>query len=396
MNLIEMIAHCKEYNIPGAILSIDTAKAFDSVSHQYMHYVYSFFGFGPNFIKLLETLGNNRTPCIAFEDGSHSAEIALECGRAQGNTSSPVEYNMAQQIVIFKIELCPEVRNVYLNHFIARPYLPVPVPAQPIDPIAADMDDQRFRTESSFETSKADGFADDNTTGTLFEYQSLNAIKKILLDFSNISGLRCNTEKTALMQIGNKIAVIDKIRDLGFDITESVHILGMDIDSELTNLDKNFSKTVTNLKKCIDYWKRYNLTMVGWINIIKSILFSQILYLGSFLMPSQGKLKILQKILDDFALDGTRIAKDRVTLPVEMGGLGLFDVEKFLVSQQAGWVFKALKSSRDNWRYKLRALCNGNVLCAGPGIIKESANPILYGISCSFQKVRLKVVGNEN
>jgi hypothetical protein len=50
----------------------------------------------------------------------------------------------------------------------------------------------------------------------------------------------------------------------------------------------------------------------------------------------------------DFALDGTRIAKDRVTLPVEMGGLGLFDVEKFLVSQQAGWVFKALKSSRDN------------------------------------------------
>jgi hypothetical protein len=163
----------------------------------------------------------------------------------------------------------------------------------------------------------------------------------------------------------------------------------MDIDSDLNNLDENFSRTVTNLKKCIDYWKRYNLTMVGRINIIKSLLFPQILYLGSFLMPSQGKLKTLQKILDDFALDGTRIAKDRITMPVEMGGLGLFDVEKFLVSQQAGWVFKALKSSRDNWRYKLRALCNGNVLCAGPGIIKETANPILYGISCSFQKVRL-------
>ncbi len=72
-----------------------------------------------------------------------------------------------------------------------------------------------------------------------------------------------------------------------------------------------------------------------------------------------------------------------------MGGLGLFDVEKFLISQQAWWVFKALKSSRDNWRYKLRVLCKGNVLCAGPGIIKESANPILFGISSSFQKVRL-------
>jgi hypothetical protein len=191
------------------------------------------------------------------------------------------------------------------------------------------------------------------------------------------------------MQIGNKIPITEEIRSLGFDITDSVHILGMDIDSDLSNLDENFSKTLTNVKKCIDYWKRYNLTMVGRINVIKSLLFSQILYLGSFLMPSQAKLKGLQKILDDFALDGTRIARDRITLPVEMGGMGLFDVEKILISQQAGWVFKALKSTRDNWRYKLRSLCNGNVLCAGPGIIKESANPILHGISSSFQKVRL-------
>ncbi len=384
MNIVEMIAHCKEYNIPVAILSIDTAKAFDSVSHRYMHLVYTFFGFGPNFIKLMETLGNNRTACIAFDDGSHSAEIELECGRAQGNTSSPVEYNMAQQIVLFKIELCPQVRSVYLNHFIARPYLPDPVPETPITPLPVDSDAQRFRNESTFETSKADGFADDNTTGTIFEYNYLKKIKDILTDFAEISGLRCNTEKTALMQIGNKIPISQEIKDLGFDITNKVHILGMDIDSEAEALDENFVGTVASLKKCIDYWKRYNLTMVGRI-----LLFSQILYLGSFLMPSPEKLKQMQKLLDDFALGDTKIARDRIKLPVEMGGLGLFDVEKFLISQQASWVLKAHKSSRDNWRYKLRVLCNGNVLCAGPALIKKSANPILYGISCSFQKVKL-------
>ncbi len=362
---------------------------FDTVSHRYMHLVYTFFGFGPNFIKLMETLGNNRTACIAFDDGSHSAEIELECGRAQGNTSSPVEYNMAQQIVLFKIEPCLEVRSVYQNHFIARPYLPDPVPETPITPLPVDSDDQRFRNESAFETSKADGFADDNTTGTIFEYNSLKKIKDILTDFAEISGLRCNTEKTALMQIRNQIPISQEIKDLGFDITNRVHILGMDIDSEAEALDDNFVGTVASLKKCIDYWKRYNLTMVGRINVIKSLLFSQILYLGLFLMPSPEKLKQMQKLLDDFALGDTKIARDRITLPVEMGGLGLFDVEKFLISQQASWVLKAHKSSRDNWRYKLRVLCNGNVLCAGPDIIKKSANPILYGISCSFQKVRL-------
>jgi hypothetical protein len=191
------------------------------------------------------------------------------------------------------------------------------------------------------------------------------------------------------MQIGNKIEISQEIKDLGFCITDKVHILGMDIDSDLENLDDNFNGTVANLKKCIDYWKRYNLTMVGRINVIKSLLFSQILYLGSFLMPSPNKLKNMQKLLDNFVLDGTNIARDRITQPVEMGGLGLFDVEKFLTGQQASWVFKAQKSSRDNWRYKLRVLCNGNVLCAGPGLIKKSANPVLYGISSSYQKLRL-------
>ncbi len=285
--------------------------------------------------------------------------------------------------------MCPEVRSLYINQFIARPYLPDPVPELPINQLAADSDDPRFRNESAFETSKADGFADDNTTGTIFEFNSLNTIKIILQNFSEISGLRCNTEKPALMQIGNKISVSQEIIDLGFDINDKVHILGMEIDSNISNLDANFDGTITNLKKCIDYWKRYNLSMAGRINVIKSLLFSQILYLGSFLMPSQEKLKKMQKMLDDFAVGNSKIARDRITQTVEMGGMGLFDIEKFWTSQQSSWVFKAYHSSRDNWRYKLRALCNGNVLCTGPGIIKQSANPILNGISCSFQKLRL-------
>jgi hypothetical protein len=174
----------------------------------------------------------------------------------------------------------PEVKKIYQNHFIARPFLPDPVHAIDIAGIAADMDDQKFRNESAFETSKADGFANDNSTGTLFEYGSLLALKNILNDFAGISGLLCNTEKTALMQIGNIGPVPNEIAELGFLITDRIHILGMDIDANLTDLDGNFSKTVLNIKKGVDYWKRYNLSLPGRINVIKSLLFSQILYLG--------------------------------------------------------------------------------------------------------------------
>ncbi len=64
-----------------------------------------------------------------------------------------------------------------------RPYLQEPVQETPIIPLASDQDDQRFRNESAFETSKTDGFADDNSTGTLLELESLQFLKQVLFDF---------------------------------------------------------------------------------------------------------------------------------------------------------------------------------------------------------------------
>jgi len=389
INVIEMIAHCKKYNIPGAILSIDQAKAFDSVSHKYMHEVYKFFGFGNNFIRTLEVLGNNRSASIIFDDGSYSRPFNLRCGRAQGNTTSPIEYNMAQQILLFKIELCPLVKSVYINHLIARPYLANPVDVEPYPLLEQDLRDLRFRHECTFETSKADGFADDNTTGTLMEYESLSTLKTILDGFASYSGLKCNLDKTTLMPVGLLGPIPQNIIDLGFKIESSIHILGMDIDQGIENLDENFDSVIGRVRRGADFWKQFHLTLPGRINIIKSILFCQILYLGNFIMPSAEKIKSLQKILDDFAVGTMNFAKKKIYMQKNQGGLGLFAVENFLITQQANWVCRAFKSTRDNWRVKLRGICNGNVLCAGPHLICKDTNPILHGIASSYQRVRL-------
>ncbi len=386
MNVIEMISHCNSNALPGAILSIDQAKAFDSVSHLYMHQVYKFFGFGPNFIRLLETLGNGRTACIAFEDGTYSPDFKLECGRAQGNTSSPTEYNMGQQILLFKIELCPDVKSLYQSHFIARPLMPAAV--EHFFGPDPDRTDPKFRNESAFETAKCDGFADDNTAGTLFEFESLSALKNILEAFANFTGLQCNAEKTVIMQVGYKLPISEEIASLGFNFADSIHILGMEIDNELSTLDANFDKTITSLKKSIEYWDRYYLTLPGRINVIKSLLFPLVLYLGCFIMPSEEKVKKIQNLLDNSATGSLNFSKKRITLPQEKGGLGLFDVNSFLTGQQAGWIFKAHKSSRDNWRAKLRAMSFGNVLCTGPKLFSKTHNPILHGLATSYEVFR--------
>jgi hypothetical protein len=116
-------------------------------------------------------------------------------------------------------------------------------------PSEVDISDPKFRNECSFETSKCDGFADDNTAGTIFDYASLSTLKKVLEDFAIFSGLRCNTEKTVLMQVGRKPEVSEEIKSLGFIFSDSIHILGMDIDSELSLLDNNFDRITDSLKK---------------------------------------------------------------------------------------------------------------------------------------------------
>ena len=103
INVCETISHCNNNNIGGALLSIDQSRAFDTIRHDYMREVYIFFGFGNDFIKMLETIGTNRTAAIIYEDSSISNEFDLETGRAQGDGPSPLQYNMGEQIILLKI-----------------------------------------------------------------------------------------------------------------------------------------------------------------------------------------------------------------------------------------------------------------------------------------------------
>jgi hypothetical protein len=187
---------------------------------------------------------------------------------AQGNTPSPMLYNIAQQIFIFKLEMCPEIKSVFVNHLIPRPLAfvePDPVPALLHADGVVDVHHdelhvpheppQEFRNESNRETDKAEAFADDTTALTLFEIESLRTLKRILFEFGSFSGLQCNVDKTVLMPVGRIVPPSDEIKELGFAHVESIKTLGMEIDQNLEFLDQNFVTIHEKIKKSIAYWK---------------------------------------------------------------------------------------------------------------------------------------------
>ena len=105
---------------------------------------------------MLETVGWNRKASIILDDGQLSRQINLESGRPQGENLSLGQYNIGNQIILFRIELDPGVASVF-QHFLAPRYsFPI---VQNTSKINA-----KFANESNHETDKVEGFADDTTT----------------------------------------------------------------------------------------------------------------------------------------------------------------------------------------------------------------------------------------
>ena len=129
-----------------------------------MEKVYNFFGFGERIKKWLKSIGTGRSACVSLKNGGQTNFFGLEKGHAQGDSPSPLLYNFAVQILLFKIELEKTIKPIRLIKA-----LPGPIIAK-----------EPYQNESNRGTDKCDCFADDNTVSTLLDFESLNGLKTIL------------------------------------------------------------------------------------------------------------------------------------------------------------------------------------------------------------------------
>jgi exonuclease III len=371
INVIESISYCNVNNVPGSIVSIDMAKAFDSLSHDFMVLVWEFFGFGNTFIKMLQTLTNGRHSCIINDDNSFSASFNIETGTLQGDSPSPLIYNFNNQILLFKLELDPQLSSVFFANLVPRPVFPATPP---------------FANESNGETDKTNGFADDTSVCVRTSLENFLVLKNILLTFGNISGLKCNVEKSHIMAVGDRTVVNQQIMELGFPFTDELTLLGVKINHDLSCLELMHEKTVEKIARTVSFWSRFNLSLPGRISIAKTLCLSQINYIGCIVTPTEAQLNSMSDCIAKFVTGKLNISRERLHLPVSEGGLGFPCLIDFIVAQQAVWVKRAHISTRDNWRYNMKILCNGNCLTLTTEKVDKHLNPILHNIAVSFKK----------
>jgi hypothetical protein len=223
LNIIETIHRSNKFKIPAFILALDQEKAFDSVRHDYMRKCFEFFGFPENFIRIIEVFTTNRTAHLILDGGVCSSNIDLQIGNTQGNGPSPLQFNICEQILFFKIELDPGLRSI----FEPGANLPAILHRQPV-PVFDNTIRDLFRYEKNKCCDKLEGFADDGTVMAKATPEAFLTIRSILDDFENLSGLRCNINKSAVLPIGYDNGEIPAFfHNAGFPVTDKLTILGV-------------------------------------------------------------------------------------------------------------------------------------------------------------------------
>jgi len=383
INVWESIAYCKQNNIRGAILAMDMEKAFDSISHGFLDEVYRFFGLGPYLTSLLKLAGNNRYASIITDSGNNSRSFKLDRGRPQGDIISPTTFNFCIQILLFKLELepnikkiprlVPEVQNIVVHDF--------------------------FIKEAHRESSKTETLADDNTAIMLMDIPSLRTTKNILEQFEQISGLRCNVNKTVLMPIFDVTAEESReINDLGFEVSDKFTLLGFKICRTLDNVEEIFNEIKTKIINLVAFWDRFRLSLPGRITIMKTCLISQLCYIGCVLPAPTIILGEIQQIIDNFVKKNLRCSSDRIYLEPKRGGMGCIELSNFLNSQNLSWLVRSQKLCIDNWRFDLRANAPlNNLLTLRSCDLDCRTFPLLHNIAKNFDHFYPKFCAvNEN
>jgi len=193
----------------------------------------------------------------------------------------------------------------------------------------------------------------------------------ILDNFSKVSGLIINADKTEILLLGGaKIETIPtKYHTL---VKNCVKLLGVEIHSELEQTVKvNYKTAMDCMKKSIDHWSKRHMSLAGKIAVIKTMVTSKVVYIMSLLpSPPLEYWETLNSMLFSFLNNGgsDKIRRKSVIGEYADGGFNMIDIVSQNQAIKANWLFKVasykgawvdtIKDIYDNIDLKYLLRCN--------------------------------------
>ena len=277
--------------INGLIILIDFEKAFDSISWNFILDILKKINFGQNTINWVKSLQIDSTSKI-LQNGHLSETINLGRGCRQGDPISPYLFVLGAELLAEAIRSNTNIEGLTIHQ----------------------------------KEHKLSQYADDTTLFLKYSEKNIRSCMETLREFEIISGLKVNTEKTYVVKIGDeRDNRINLCTDLELIWTNKFTSLGITYDVQnMENItEQNINLKEKEIKKLINTWKGRNVTPLGKVILVKSLLISKITHiLLSLPTPKDQTFKDWDNIFGNFIWGGKppKLRKEILETSYKMGG----------------------------------------------------------------------------
>ena len=317
---LDSIEFCKKYSIKGIVFSIDFEKAFDSVEWNFLDICLSKFGFGSTFKSFVKLMYTDIESCV-INNGFASPVFTLHRGVRQGCPLSPYLFLIGAEIMGIMLRQSNRIEGIIFN-------------------------------EKEIRLSQ---YADDTLIYLSANERNLSNCFDILSTYSKISGLKINVNKSKIVRLGDFHGTL--CSRLGLEWVDGV-ITYLGIQIPVDNLSYihslNFDVKVEEAQKLLNVWNCRNLSLLGKITVLKSLVLPKFVYLFSNLSdPPQTFFEQLQRIFFNFLWSGKkdRIKRNILYNDYENGGLKMTHLRSFCSALKIAWVKRILdKQNKGMWK----------------------------------------------
>ena len=300
----------------GFILAADIEAAFESVSWTFLREALDHYNFGSKFKRWIQLVYLSEANFSRIMlSGFLGDKIYLHQGIRQGDPASGYLFNLAMEPLTNQILQSERIRGIRIREL----------------------------------EIKISQYADDAIMFLEPNASSLKGAIEEMEIFSSFSGLHTNVSKTKCMPIGCSERIVNS---LGVSYVEEIKILGITFNGKNQEVtDRNIAAILPRVEKEIVQWKRRNLSIIGKITVIKSLLMSKLVHILMALPnPSRRMVKQIESIWYKFLWKGRKdlVKRTKVVQGYNHDGMKMIDLWSFIKSMKVSWI-KRLHWSNHGW-----------------------------------------------
>lgn len=318
----DIIDYCEEENIQAYILKLDSEKAFDRVSHQYLFNLLPHFGFGKKFVEWVKILYTDIGSAVKC-NGHISSFFNVKRSVRQGCGLSALLYTLA---------------------------------AEPLNLMYKQGNIKGISIEKSNAISLIYQHADD-TTLTLADKESITHSFELFDIFGRASGAKVNVEKSEVLIINDDI---DSLKPLSLPLvvkTDFIEVLGIALGNNKKKCeDFNWNKKFVKIDNLMNIWRQRCLSLRGRSIVIQTLLSSRLWYVLNVTPLPKWVEEKFRKSCSKFLWHGKPPQIKATTLigKESQGGLNIPDIRTRALSLRLKWLRKYFNKETDfMWKHTM-------------------------------------------